>query len=463
MPASKEHGPLVTRQFHLPLLLPAALGSQPGLLAAAESVPPAAGARMAWIAATIALGALLLALPFGLRLLRNWRQLQERDATFDAELVATASALRESQARYREVVESVKEVIFRTDSSGRLTFLNHAWETVTGYPVEESLGKELVSYLHPDDRAAAREQMVEVASGLRSECHCELRLRTRQGEVRWIEATGRAISTGADSRPALTGTLDDISGRKVAELTLKNINQELEARVKARTAELEASNRELEAFSYSVSHDLRAPLRAIDGFAQILEEELAERAEPSVHAHLGRIRKGTQRMSQLIDDLIGLARLTRQPLNRETVDLSEMAAQIIDELRAEEPQRKVEVAITQRLIVNADRNLMRVVLENLLRNAWKFTAGRDPARINFQIGHARGLRVFCISDNGAGFDMAFASNLFRPFHRLHGSGEYEGTGIGLATVQRIIQRHGGVVWAQARPNEGARFFFTVHN
>jgi hypothetical protein len=266
---------------------------------------------------------------------------------------------------------------------------------------------------------------------------------------------------GASAPHGLAGTLDDITARRVAEMTLRNINQELEARVKLRTAELEASNRELEGFSYSVSHDLRAPLRAIDGFARILEEELDDQLDENARGHIERIRKASTRMAHLIDDLIELARLTRQSLHRETFDLSEIALQIVEELRAEEPERKVEVEITTDLMVTADRTLMRVVLENLLHNAWKFSSRKEIAHISFSAERERERRVFCVSDDGAGFDMAFAGNLFRPFHRLHGSAEFPGSGIGLANVQRIIQRHGGRIWAESEPGKGAKFCFTL--
>ena len=376
--------------------------------------------------------------------------------------VAAERELHESRKRYQEVVESVNEVIFRTDARGSLTFLNHAWEDVTAHSVAVSLGKPLVDFLHPDDRVAAWHEMARVSRGELTECSCQLRLRTRHGEIRWIEATARSvIQPGASEPSGLAGTLDDITARKVAELTLRNINQELEARVKLRTAELEASNRELEAFSYSVSHDLRAPLRAIDGFARILEEELDDRLDANSRSHIERIRKASTRMALLIDDLIELARLTRQSLYKETFDLSEIALQIIEELRAEEPDRKVEVEITTDLMVTADRTLMRVVLENLLHNAWKFSSRREVAHIRFSAERDRERRVFCVTDDGAGFDMAFAANLFRPFHRLHGGAEYPGSGIGLANVQRVIQRHGGRIWAQAEPDRGATFCFTL--
>lgn len=377
-----------------------------------------------------------------------------RDIT---ERLAANRALVESQSRYRDVVESVNEVIFQTDPRGKFIILNQAWSQITGFQVADSLGRSLVDFLHPDDRAKARSTLTKVLSGSLEDCHIELRLRTRDGQIRWIEAAVRK----AQGAQGLSGSLDDISTRKIAELTLKNLNQELEARVRMRTAELENSNRELEAFSYSVSHDLRAPLRAIDGFAHIIEEDYAQHIDPAGRAYLARIRTATHRMAALIDDLIELARLTRQPLRREYVDISDLVAQIVDELRAEAPEREVDMQITQGLTANADRALLRVVLENLLRNAWKFTANAPRPQVSVTAERVDNKLTYCVGDNGVGFDMAFANKLFRPFHRLHGSSEFAGSGIGLATVQRIIQRHGGAVWTEAKPGEGARFFFTL--
>ena len=369
--------------------------------------------------------------------------------------LAADHALLESQTRYRNVVESVNEVIFQADGQGRLTFLNQAWTQITGIRVEDSLGRNLVDFVHPDDRARARAGIGDLLAGARAEYGAELRIRTLDGQIRWIEAAMRPGHGG------ISGSLDDVSSRKIAELTLRNLNQELEARVQLRTAELENSNRELEAFSYSVSHDLRAPLRAIDGFAHILEEDYGESIGSAGQTYLARIRKATHRMAELIDDLIELARLTRQPLHRQSVDVSEMVAHIVDELRAEAPQREVELHVTPDLTADADRALLGAVLENLLRNAWKFTARADHARISVSADEVDGKLTYCVADNGVGFDMAFANKLFRPFHRLHDPAEFAGTGIGLATVDRIIQRHGGSVWAESTPGQGARFFFTL--
>ena len=378
------------------------------------------------------------------------------------ERLEAEKSLRESDARYRDVVESVNEVIFQLDHRGRFNFLSKAWETVSGFGVEESLGSPLLEFLHPDDRDKLSRRIANMHSSRSLSCEAEFRLRTANGEIRWIEATARPVDTDEAGGGGIRGSLDDISSRKIAELTLKNLNQELESRVRVRTAELEASNRELEAFSYSVSHDLRAPLRAIDGFAHVVEEDYGKVLDAVGSQYLRRIRAASNRMANLIDDLLELARLTRQTLRKETIDLSNLTLQIIDDLRAEDPSRSVEVEVTPGLVAQADRILMQVVLENLLRNAWKFTADKPLAQIRFLAERRNEILAYCIADNGIGFDMNHAAKLFQPFQRLHGQNEYEGSGIGLATVQRIIQRHGGEVWAESMPGKGARFYFTLN-
>ena len=362
---------------------------------------------------------------------------------------------------YLEVVDSVHQVLFRTDGEGRLVFLNDYWNALSGFTVEQSRLRALCDFLHPDDRTRARDALRDLLSGETDAWSGELRLRTRGGEIRWIGVDCRRVTDKAGGDAWVAGTLDDISSRKIAELSLRNLNQELEARVRARTAELEAANSELEAFSYSVSHDLRAPLRAIDGFARILAEETGDRLEASERDHLERIRSAAERMAILIDAMIDLATVTRQPLRRDTVDLSQLAETVIRELHAEEPERVVAVEITRDLVVNADPALMHVLLDNLLRNAWKFTSRTPDARISFGARREGGRTVFCVEDNGAGFDMHYANKLFKPFQRLHAQHDFPGTGIGLATIQRIIGRHDGRIWVDAEPGAGARFSFVL--
>lgn len=245
--------------------------------------------------------------------------------------------------------------------------------------------------------------------------------------------------------------------RRSAEEQMKALNE----RLARDNAELDALNKELESFSYSVSHDLRAPLRAIDGFSQALAEDYADRLDAEGHAYLTRVRQAAQRMGLLIDDLLSLARVTRTDVAREEVDLTDMAGKIMQELQRATPARHVESTIAPGLRAHADARLMRVALDNLLGNAWKFTGGRDPARIEFGIESVGGERAFYVRDNGAGFDMTYASKLFGAFQRLHDATRFPGTGVGLATVQRIIRKHGGRIWAQAKPNEGAVFYFTL--
>ncbi len=296
----------------------------------------------------------------------------------------------------------------------------------------------------------------------------DLELARTDGTQRWVTARSETKRDSNGNVVGLRGTAQDITERKLGEEEIRKLNQELESRVIERTAQLEAVNKELEAFSFSVSHDLRAPLRSIDGFSHALLEDYHDEIDEEGKNYLQRIRSAAQRMAQLIDDLLSLSRIGRSEINIQQVDLSKIVQQIADDLHANEPDRKVNFIIQKSIIVQGDSHLLRIVLENLIGNAWKFTSKHPTARIEFGVKPQKEISVYFVRDDGAGFDMRYTQKLFGAFQRLHTISEFPGTGIGLATVQRIIHRHGGKVWAEGKEENliagkagGATFYFTI--
>jgi signal transduction histidine kinase len=291
----------------------------------------------------------------------------------------------------------------------------------------------------------------ELRKGAHTQTVPVILLSARAGE----ESSLEGLEAGADDYVVKPFSARELLARIRTHLELARIRR-------AWANELEQANKELEAFSYSVSHDLRAPLRAIDGFSKLILDEYGQRLGQQAVGYLSRILAGTQKMSELIDDLLNLTQIGRTPLLKEQVDLTKLARGAVDELRQREPVRQVTTKIAEALSANADRRLLRIVLDNLLGNAWKYTGKCSEARIVFTAtAIEENKTAFCIRDNGAGFDMAYADKLFAPFQRLHPDSEFPGTGIGLAIVQRIVARHGGRIWAEAAVGQGAAFFFTL--
>ena len=376
-----------------------------------------------------------------------------------AERRRVASALVHSEERYRLLAESALTGVYLIQD-GKFKYVNPALASIFGYREEEIIEKlGPVDLTAPDDRARVRENIQRRVSGETPDLRYTFRGLRKDGSLIDVEVHG--VQAVVEGRPAIIGTLLDITERKRQEREIRRLNEELEARVIERTAQLRAANKELEAFAYSVSHDLRAPLRAIDGFSQALLEDCADQLDDLGQSYLERIRVNTQRMGDLINGLLGLSRITRSEMRRERVDLSAIVREIAADLRHRDEERDVEFVVEGGCVVEGDARLLQAAVENLLENAWKFTGEQPGARIEFGTVERDGEAIYFVRDNGVGFDMAYADKLFGAFQRLHAVEEFSGTGIGLATVQRIIRRHGGRVWAEAVPGKGATFYFTL--
>lgn len=371
-------------------------------------------------------------------------------------------AARRSEQRYRKLIEVSPDAVFVHRDLTILLANEAAGELFRAGQPSELVGRSLRDLVHPDYLDAVAERIDTLSRDPDREHSLERMeqiYRCIDGAEIAVEATATAILL--DDGPAVLSIARDISGRKRAEEEIRQLTETLEERVRQRTAELVSSNQELESFSYSVSHDLRAPLRAVDGFSHLLQEEYLDKLDHRGVEYLRRVRSASQRMGTLIDDLLDMARVTRHEISRSRVNLSALADEILGEMRESAPQRRVHCTIEPGLWVDGDAVLMRLVIDNLLRNAWKFTAERELARIEVGRIDASRAEAICVRDNGAGFDMAYAQKLFKPFQRLHPGQRFEGTGIGLAIVQRIIRRHGGRVWAEGQPDRGAVFCFTL--
>ncbi len=368
--------------------------------------------------------------------------------------------LERSQASQSAILRHSLDGIITINERGELIEANPAAEALFGWKQEEVRGRTISDLLIPPEWRQAHEEGLRRFLGTHTSRILGQRLEMEalrgNGERFPVELTVVAIPDG--NTFSFSAFLRDITDRKRSEQAILELNRDLENKVQERTLHLEALNRELESFSYSVSHDLRSPLRAIAGFSQALEEDFGNRLDPVAQGYLNRIRAATNRMALLIDDLLQLARVSRAPLNPESFDLGELAQSVMAELEENGAGWKGTLEVDHPLPVQGDPKLLRVVVFNLLDNARKFTSKNPEARICVGQSVQDGELAYHFADNGVGFDMAYANKLFVPFQRLHDSRDFEGTGVGLATVHRIVLRHGGRIWVQSEPGRGTTFY-----
>jgi len=373
-----------------------------------------------------------------------------------------ASDLARTHGRYEGLVNSLDGIVWEMDAATfAYTFVSRQAERLTGVPLDRWLQEPdfWLEHIHPADRERARNAYREAMRTLRP-TQVEYRMVAAENREIWIRDGIVAAPEGEGIR--LRGVMVDISASRRAAQEIQELNAELETRVRQRTAELESANEEMRSFSYSVSHDLRVPLRTIAATAEALNSGYSALLDAAGRDHLGRLSVAAQRMGQLIEDLLNLSRVNRAELRREPVDLGEVAQSVMADFQRVDPGRKVQFRFAPGLCVVGDAQLLRLLLENLLGNAWKFTSRKPEALIELGVQRgAGGHHTYFVRDNGAGFDMEFAGKLFRPFQRLHDSTEFPGTGIGLATVHRIVSRHGGRVFAEGKEGAGATFYFEL--
>lgn len=377
--------------------------------------------------------------------------LQKAHAELEFRVKERTAALSEANAFLQTMMDNMPDHIYFKDADSRFIRNSRSQARLMGLSdPAQVVGKTDFDFFPIEHAQQSYDEEQEVIRSGRPLMNIEERVVWPDGHVSWVSTTKLPLRDAKGDVIGTFGISREITARKQAEEALQNSN-----------TQLEAANKELEAFSYSVSHDLRAPLRSIDGFSQALLEDYGDQIPAEGRGYLERARAAAQRMAELIDDLLALSRVTRAPLERRSVDLSALAQGIATDLQREHPHRRVTISIRPGMVVEGDRNLLHIALQNLLSNAWKFTTKTKSARIEFGEENGAGARIFYIRDNGSGFDMNYVDKLFGAFQRLHSADDFPGTGIGLATVQRILHKHGGRAWAEGAVNQGATFYFTL--
>jgi PAS domain S-box-containing protein len=374
------------------------------------------------------------------------------------------TALRESEERLRLSLYAAKQGLYDLNVQTGNAIVNREYAEMLGYNPDTFIETNAawIERLHPEDREITAKAYSDYINGLKPEYRVEFRQRTNDGNWKWILSLGKMVEYDAEGKSLrMLGTHTDITERKQAEEEIRRLNEELEQRVIERTSQLEAANKELEAFSYSVSHDLRAPLRAIDGYTRILVEDYESSLDEEGKRVCNVISREARRMGQLIDDLLSFSRVGRREMHPSEIDMKALASSVFGELMKQEDGRNIDFQIRELHNAAGDAVLIRQVWVNLLSNAVKFTSGRKRAAIEVGSTQSRDEIVYYVRDNGVGFDMEYVDKLFGVFQRLHSESEFEGTGVGLAIVHRLIHRHDGRVWAEGKVNEGATFHFAL--